>query len=131
MAPVVPFVQLALVRVQPDGKGTVSLTLKPLPGVRPANVWLAAPPVVVREASPKLLVNANVPFPPTVFFTTLIDPVGAAVLVLRNVQVVVAPLTTVMAVGVPLSQLELVRVQPEGTVSLTLKLPPAARPVNV
>ena len=34
------------------------------------------PPTVVSELSPKLLVNANVPFPPTAFFTTWIDPVG-------------------------------------------------------
>jgi hypothetical protein len=58
------------------------------------------PPTVVRDASPKLLVNANVPFPPTVFFTTVMDP-GS---VLVNVQVVVAPAVTVMAAGVPLVQ---------------------------
>jgi hypothetical protein len=73
---------------------------------------------VVREVSPKLLVNANVPFPPTVFFTIRIDP--TAVLVLVMVQVVVAPATTVMASGVPFVQLALVWVQPVGTVSLTL-----------
>jgi hypothetical protein len=39
---------------------------------------------------------------------------------LVNVQVVVAPAATVMAAGVPLLQLALVCVQPEGTVSLTL-----------
>ena len=63
-------------------------------------VWLAVPAVVVRDATPKLLVNANVPFPLTVFFTTVIDP--SCVLV--NVQVVVAPAVTVMAAGVPLVQ---------------------------
>jgi hypothetical protein len=84
-------------------------------------------PIVVRDVSPKLLVNANVPFPPTVFFTTVMDPPGAAVLVLVNVQVVVAPATTVIAAGVPLVQLALVCVQPVGTVSLTLKLLPGVR----
>jgi hypothetical protein len=81
-----------------------------------ANVRLAVLPLVVRDVSPKLLVNANVPFPPTVFFTTCIDPCR----VLANVHVVVTPATTVTAVGIPLLQLALVCVQPEGTVSLTL-----------
>ena len=67
------------------------------------NVWLAVPPLVVREVSPKLLVKANAPFPPNVFFTTVIDPVkGKATAVLRIVQVVVAPDTTVMAAHVVL-----------------------------
>jgi hypothetical protein len=86
---------------------------------------------VVRDASPKLLVNANVPSPPTVFFTIWMAPVSPAALVLRNVQMVVAPATTVKAAGVPFVQLALVRVQPEGTVSLTLKLLPGVRPLNV
>ena len=55
-------------------------------------------PTVVREVSPKLLVKANAPFPPTVFFTTVIDPVkGKATAVLRIVQVVVSPAATVIA----------------------------------
>ena len=81
------------------------------------NVWLAVPPLVVRDVSPKLLVKVNAPLPPTVFFTTVIDP---ACWVLVKVQVVVAPAATVMAAGVPLVQLALVCTQPEGTVSLTL-----------
>jgi hypothetical protein len=69
-------------------------------------VWLVVPPVVVRPVTPKLLVNWNVPSAPTVFFTTVMDPGGS---VLTNVQVVVAPATTVMALGsVPLVQLALV-----------------------
>ena len=84
------------------------------------NVWLAVPPVVVRDVSPKLLVNANVPFPPTVFFTTWMRPVDARAWVLVNMQIVVNPATTVMAAGVPLVQLALVCVQPAGTVSLML-----------
>jgi hypothetical protein len=87
--------------------GTVSLTLKLPPGARLLNVRLAVPPIVVREVSPRVPVNVNVPSPPTAFFTTLIDPVWVA-WVLRNVQVVVAPATTVMAAGVPLVQLALV-----------------------
>ena len=67
-------------------------------------VWLAVPPVVAREVRPKLLVNTKVPFPPTVFFTTRMDP--ACVLV--KVQIVVVPATTVMAAGVPLVQVALV-----------------------
>jgi hypothetical protein len=98
----VPFVQVALVRVQPVC--TVSFTLKLLPGVRLPKVWLAVPPIVVREVSPSVPVNVNVPSPPTAFFTTRIDPVCVAC-VLRNVQVVVAPATTVMAAGVPFVQL--------------------------
>jgi hypothetical protein len=74
---------------------------------------------VVRDESPKLLVNANVPLPPTVFFTTWIDP-GTGIRVLVKVHVVVAALATIMAAGVPLLQTALVCVQPEGTVSLTL-----------
>jgi hypothetical protein len=65
-------------------------------------------PRVVRDFKPKLLVNANVPLPPTVFFTTVIDPVDEAAFVLMKVQVVVAPATTVMAAGVPFVQLALV-----------------------
>ena len=68
------------------------------------NVWLAVLPLVVRELSPKLLVNAKVPSPPTVFFTTWIDPCR----VLMNVQVVVAPATTVMEPSGPLVQMALV-----------------------
>jgi hypothetical protein len=64
---------------------------------------------VVREVSPKLLVKANAPFPPTVFFTTAIEPVaGGAARVLTMVQVVVAPDTTVIAAGVPLVHAALV-----------------------
>ena len=70
------------------------------------NVWLAVLPLVVRDASPKLLLNPNVPFPPTVFFTTWIDPCW----VLVNVQVVVAPAATVTAAGVPLVQVALATV---------------------
>jgi hypothetical protein len=66
------------------------------------------PPTVVIEVSPKLLAKANAPFPPTVFFTTVIDPVSGATAVLVNVQVVVAPDTTVMAAGTPLVQVALV-----------------------
>ena len=80
------------------------------------NVWLAVPPLVAREVSPKLLVNAKVPFPPTVFFTIRMEPCS----VLVNVQIVVTPGTTVMAAGVPLVQMAPVWVQPEGTVSLML-----------
>jgi hypothetical protein len=58
--------------------GTVSLTLKLLPGVRLLKVWLAVPPIVVKEVNPRVPVNVNVPSPPTVFFTTLIDPVWVA-----------------------------------------------------
>jgi hypothetical protein len=55
-------------------------------------------PTVVREVSPKLLVKANASFPPTVFFTTVIDPVkGGATTVLTIVQVVVTPAATVIA----------------------------------
>jgi hypothetical protein len=68
-------------------------------------VWLAVPPVVVRPVTPKLLVKVNVPSAPSVFFTTVMDPGGK---VLVNVQVVVAPATTVMAPIVPLVQLALV-----------------------
>ena len=56
--------------------------------------------MVSGELSPKLLVKANAPLPPTVFFTTVMDPTGALV----KVQVVVAPAVTTMAVGVPLVQ---------------------------
>jgi hypothetical protein len=95
------------------------------------NVWLAVPLVVVRELSPKLLLNANVPSPPTVFLTTVTDPGGGAFLVLVNVQVVVPGATTPMSSGVPRVQLALVRVQPGGTFSLTLYLAPAVKPSNV
>jgi hypothetical protein len=61
------------------------------------------PAIVVRDASPKLLVNVNVPFPPTANFNTVIDPVGTTS-VLVNVHVVVVPATTVMAAGVPFVQ---------------------------
>jgi hypothetical protein len=57
------------------------------------NVWLAVPPLVVREVNPKLLVKANAPFPPTVFFTIVIDPCWVLVMV----QVVVNPAATVIA----------------------------------
>jgi hypothetical protein len=63
-------------------------------------VWLAVPAAVVSDATPKLLVNANVPFPLAVFFTTVMDPVAALV----NVHVVVAPGATRTAAGVPLVQ---------------------------
>jgi hypothetical protein len=78
-------------------------------------VWLAVLPAVVSDVSPKLLVKANVPFPPTVFFTTVIAP--SCVLV--KVQVVVAPDTTVMPEDDPLLQKTLL-CQPVGTVSLML-----------
>src|ERR1700691_1172179 len=78
-------------------------------------VWLAVLPAVVSDVSPKLLVKANVPFPLTVFFTTVMDPRW----VLVTVQVVVAPGSTVMAEGDPLVQKGLL-CQPEGTVSLTV-----------
>ena len=85
------------------------------------NVWLAVPPLVVKEVSPKLLVKVNAPSPPTVFFTTATRPNGGrTTAVFVNVQVVVAPDTTVMAACVPLVQLALVCTQPEGTVSLML-----------
>ena len=80
------------------------------------NVWLAVPPLVVKEPSPKLLAKTNAPSPPTVFFTTRIDPCR----VLTMVQVVVAPAATTMAAGVPFEQMALVWVQPEGTVSVRL-----------
>ena len=83
------------------------------------NVRLIVPPVVNREFSPKLLLNTNAPSPPTVFFTTVIDPGCGGTLVLMNVQVVVAPENTVTAAGVPLVQL-LVWLQPASGVSLTL-----------
>jgi hypothetical protein len=78
-------------------------------------VWLAVLLAVVSDVSPKLLMKANVPFPLTVFFTTVIDPSW----VLMNVHVVVAPDTTVMAEGDPLLQ-ETRLCQPVGTVSLML-----------
>ena len=56
--------------------------MKPLPGVSPLTVWLTVPATVVRgETSPKLLANGNVPFPFTEFFTTVMEPVGAAAVV--------------------------------------------------
>jgi hypothetical protein len=66
--------------------------------------------VVVREIGPKSPVNVNVPFAPTAFFTIWMDPVGATTWVLRNVQVVVTPVVTLMAPvdGDPLLQLALV-----------------------
>ena len=67
-------------------------------------VWAAVPPLVVKAVSPKLLVNAKVPLPPTVFLTIWMDPAR----VLVKVQTVVAPATTVMAAGVPLVQVALV-----------------------
>ena len=80
------------------------------------------PATVVRgDASPKLLLNGNVPFPPTVFFTTVMDPVTGA-MVLLNVQVAGA----VKEAGVPFVQLELVRVQPAGTVSARLLTEPGS-----
>jgi hypothetical protein len=63
---------------------------------------------VVSVVIPKLLVNAKVPFPPTVFLITWIDPVAGGVWVLVKVQTVVAPFATVMAAGVPLVQTALV-----------------------
>jgi hypothetical protein len=82
-------------------------------------VWLVVPPLVVRLVTPKLLVNANVPSAPKVFFTTVIDPGGS---VLVNVQVVVTPAVTTMAAMLadPLLQLALVRVQAAGHDSPTL-----------
>jgi len=72
-------------------------------------VWMAAPPMVVRDVSPKLLWNANVPLPPMAFFTTVMSPVvGTAAELLVMVQMVVAPATTVMAAGFPLVQVALV-----------------------
>ena len=47
-------------------------------------VWLAVLPTVVREVSPKLSVKVNVPSPPTVFFTTWIDP-GIVMVLVSNV----------------------------------------------
>src|ERR1700722_11024443 len=82
---------------------------------RVMRVWLAVLPAGVSDISPKLLVKSNVPFPVTVFFTTVIAPSC----VLMNVQVVVAPLTTVMPEGDPLLQKTLL-CQPVGTISLML-----------
>jgi len=78
-------------------------------------VWLAVPLTVLRDVSPKLLWNENVPFLPTVFFTTVMDP---SVEVSVKVQTVVAPATTVMAASVPLLQLALPWVHPAGTIAL-------------
>jgi hypothetical protein len=61
--------------------------------------------VVVREIGPKSPVNVNVPFAPTAFFTIWMDPGGTTTWVLMNVQVVVVPVATVTAAGVPLVQL--------------------------
>ena len=44
--------------------------------VRLGKVWLAVLPEVVSDVSPKSLENGNVPFPVTVFFTTVMDPVS-------------------------------------------------------
>jgi hypothetical protein len=80
-------------------------------------VWLPVPLTVLRDVNPKLLWNENVPFLPTVFFTTVMDP---SVEVSVKVQTVVAPATTVMAASVPLLQLALPWVHPAGTIALTL-----------
>jgi hypothetical protein len=62
--------------------------------------------LVVREVSPKLLVKVNAPLPPTVFFTTVIDP-GIVMALVSNVTaaflantrpVTVAPVVSVIVV---------------------------------
>jgi hypothetical protein len=62
---------------------------------------------VVREVSPKLLVNVNVPSPPDVFFTTVIDP-GIVMVLVSNVTApfsasawptMVAPVFSVMDIN--------------------------------
>jgi hypothetical protein len=103
-----------------------------VPAGTPLNVTLAVPLTVVSEVSPKLLVNSKVPFPFSVFLTMVIDPGGGAIpRVLTKVQTVVTSGSTMTAAGLPLVQVALLWVQPEGTVSLTWKLPPAVRPSNV
>ena len=77
--------------------------------------------VVVNEVRPKLLVNANVPLPPTAFLTIWTDPRdGIGLSVLLTVHVVVSPATTVMAAGVPFVQVALDWDHPTGTVSVKL-----------
>ena len=78
------------------------------------------PPAVVSEVRPKLLVNVNLPLPPTVFLITWIDPARDAARVFVMVHVVVSPAITTMAVGIPSVHVALVWVQPAGTVSLRL-----------
>jgi hypothetical protein len=75
----------------------------------PVKVWLAVLPLVDKEVRPKLLVNAKTPSPPTVFFTTVICPMGGgAFKTLVKVQVVVSPATIVMTPGVPLVHVPLI-----------------------
>src|SRR6185295_12849248 len=126
----VPLVQTALVWVQPTGR--VSLTLKLPPAGRLPNVWLTVPPTVVTDVNPKLLVNAKVPSPLIVFFTTVMDPGNGGIpRVFTNVQTVVTSGCTITAAGIPFVHVALLCVQPIGSVSLTLKPPPAVRPSNV
>jgi hypothetical protein len=61
--------------------------------------------VLSGDGNPKLLVNVNVPSPPTVFFTISIAAASTVCRLLVKVQVVVAPATTVIAAGVPFVQL--------------------------
>jgi hypothetical protein len=79
------------------------------------------PEIVVKDVSPKLLTNVNVPSPPSDLFITMICPVkGGAMMVLIIVHVVAAPAATMIAAGVPFVQVALIWVQPAGTVSATL-----------
>jgi hypothetical protein len=114
-----PLSQLALVRVHPiEG---VSLILKRPPAFGIVNVKLPVPPTVVRDVAPKLFGNENVPSPPTVFFTTRMNPGGGgATAVLVKVQVVVIPESTVIATVVPLVQFAPVWAHPAGTFSIAL-----------
>jgi hypothetical protein len=79
-----------------------------LPGFRLLTVWLPVPLVVAIELTPKLLVKPNLPSPPIVFLTMVIEPR----LVLVMVQVVVPPATTVMLEAVPLLQMKVLSFQP-------------------
>ena len=113
--------------------GTVSLTLKPLPGTRLLTVSVPVPLLVVIDAGrPKLLVKSKVSSPPIEFFTTLIEPRWVTV----NVQTVSRPVwieTPVIAV-LPLNVPVLcgtlvctwheapVKSHPVGTTSVMLKL---------
>jgi hypothetical protein len=65
------------------------------------------PPLVVREVSPKLLMKGNAPSPPTVFFTTWMEP-GTVMALVSNViapfrartrPVTVAPVVSVIDVS--------------------------------
>ena len=83
-------------------------------------IFSIVPLLVVSEPTPKLLLKINVPSPPVVFFTILIEPLvgGGGVYVLLKVHEVVFPATTFIAViKLPLSQLAPAKLQSLGMVS--------------